>query len=73
MASKTVYAHKYTEDGEVMEDIQICRVFEDKKYGTIFRVDGMRDYFHFRMTPSGLLRHGPIIKRGEKLGVINGG
>jgi hypothetical protein len=57
----------------VKEDIQICRVSSDDKYGTVFRVDAERHYFHFRMTPSGMLRQGPILKQGEREGYIYGG
>lgn len=53
--------------------VLITCVFSDKKLGDIFRIDADRHYFHFRMTPSGLLRYGPIVKQGEGEHLINGG
>jgi len=73
MKSKVTYAHKWTEDGTVVEDIIITRLYADSKWGTMYRVKGPRHFFDFRMTPTGLLRQGPIRKHGAEEGVIDGG
>lgn len=70
---KTIYAHKHTEDGVVQEEIEVFRTIFDDKFGTIYEIRAAKEYFHFRMTPSGLLRVGPIKKNGVDMGIIDGG
>lgn len=43
--------------------LTVVRIFNDPKVGAIVEVGGKRDRIEIRVTPSGRLRAGPIIRR----------